>query len=314
MGTTAAAPSGRDFNSVFEAGIASNGALRNGGVSDRLRDRLVREEQAKLHRQGWEKATVMNLQPFPLMLQLGELGTVEVPAAQGNEPARVVIDRYRLSMRDMGDGNFIPVSVLPAEIAKEVEREYGATGGVFWYWGDGEPKPAEVEAARERQFGWWRKIYQQAVDAWTRYHQHKMLTDRQRDAARALFAAGEIAELPEWMTITRAQADRRPCPMCGEDIKVAAKICHYCRTPLGAAADVAEVSPDQALPLVALNEQRRGRERGAEERAAPGTDGETAVAAGAGRRGPRDAAMAERAANLSPRSHSGEGRPGAREK
>lgn len=232
MATTVAAPSGRDFNSVFEAGLAPNGSLRNAGVSDRLRDRLVREEQAKLARQGWEKATVVNLHPFPLTVHLGELGTLEVPAANGNEPARVVIERYRLSMRDMGDGNFVPLSVLPAEIAKEVEREYGSTGGVFWFWGEGDPPAAEVAAARERQFAWWRRIFQQAVDAWTRYHQHKLITDRQRDAARALFTAGEIAELPEWITITRAQAERRPCPMCGEDIKATAKICHYCRTKL----------------------------------------------------------------------------------
>jgi len=71
MATSVATPSGRDFNAVFDAGLAPNGALRNGGVSDRLRDRLVREEVYKLQRQGWEAATVVNLQPFPLTIHMG---------------------------------------------------------------------------------------------------------------------------------------------------------------------------------------------------------------------------------------------------
>ncbi|HVA64320.1 MAG TPA: hypothetical protein VNF74_11395 [Terriglobales bacterium] len=235
MGTMVEAPSGRDFDNVFGAGMSPSGALRNGGVSDRLRDRLVREEHAKLHRQGWQPVTVVNLQPFALQANLGELGMIEVPAATPEQPVRtLVIQHYRMSMRDLGDGNFTPVSILPSELAKEIEREYGATGGVFWYHGTGEPEAAQVEAARARQQSWWRQLYQQAVDSWSRYHQHKLITDRQRDAARAMFAAGEVAGLPEWVTITRAQADRRDCPMCGESIKVAAKICHFCRSEFGA--------------------------------------------------------------------------------
>ncbi|HXE30741.1 MAG TPA: hypothetical protein VN515_02945 [Terriglobales bacterium] len=237
MATSVATPSGRDFNAVFDAGLAPNGALRNGGVSDRLRDRLVREEVYKLQRQGWEAATVVNLQPFPLTIHMGELGMVECPAATPEHPVqRLLIEHYRISMRDLGDGNFTPVSVLPAELAKELEREYGETGGVFWFRGRREPEPAEIAAARERQMAWYRKLYQQAVDSWSRYHQHKMLTDRQRDAARALFLAGEVDGLPEWVTATRAQSDRRPCPMCGEEIKVVAKICHFCHTPLASPA------------------------------------------------------------------------------
>ncbi|HEY7855793.1 MAG TPA: hypothetical protein VIC32_05070 [Terriglobales bacterium] len=238
--TVEASLGGRDFNLVFEAGIGANGGLRNGGVSDRLRDRLVREEHAKLHRQGWNPVTIVNLQPFAVTVNLGELGVVALPPASENEPLqKLVIKDYRFSMRDLGDGNFTPVSILPSEIAKEVVREYGETGGVFWYEGDGDPKAADVAAARERQMEWYRKLYQQGVDSWSRYHQHKMLTDRQRDAARALVRSGDVAELPEWVTMTRAQSDRRPCPMCGEDIKIVAKVCRFCRStvePFEAAA------------------------------------------------------------------------------
>lgn len=232
MATTTAAPSGRDYNAIFEANAGDSG-LRQGGVSDRTRDRLAREEHARLHRQGWTPATVVNLHPFPLMVNLGELGVLRVTAAAADgTPAVLRITDYRFSMRDLGDGNFVPVSVLPSELAREIDREYKDTGGVFWFPGDRDPDDAEVSAARDQQRRWWRLIYQRAVDSWSRYHQHKMITDRQRDAARALFASGEIAQLPEWVTITRAQSDRMECPMCGEDIKRNAKICHFCRTRL----------------------------------------------------------------------------------
>lgn len=232
---TATTTTGADYAPIF-------GDLRGGGDSDRLRDRLVREEHRRLHQQGWEPATIVSLLPFPLLVSLGELGVVTVPAASDDAPvSTLTIDRYRISMRDLGDGRFVPVSVLPVEIAKEVEREFSSVGGVFWLRGSETPTEQQVADTRARMFDWFRRTYRQAVDSWGRYHQHSMLTDRMRDAARALFSTGEIAELPEWIAITRAQADRRDCPMCGESIRVTAKICHFCRTRLdGEAADEAD--------------------------------------------------------------------------
>ncbi|TAN23910.1 MAG: zinc ribbon domain-containing protein [Acidobacteria bacterium] len=224
---TSIAPTGADYNAIFGE------ALRGGGVSDRLRDRLVREEHAKLQRRGWEKATIVSLLPFPLSVNLGELGTIELAAATPEQPVQTLpLDRYRISMRDLGDGNFTPVSVLPIELAKEVEREYRDTGGVFWYAGEGEPPEQELAATKTRMYAWYRRLYQQGQDAWSRYHQHALLTDRMRDAARALCTTGEIAKLPDWITITRSESDRRDCPMCGESIRSTAKICHFCRAKL----------------------------------------------------------------------------------
>lgn len=176
--------------------------------------------------------TVANLHPFALMVNLGELGVLDVPAATMDGPGRLAIDHYRLSMRDLGDGRFTPVGVLPRELAHEVEREYAAIGGVFSYAGTGEPSAEKLGQARAAQRVWWQKEYQKAVDSWSRYHQHKMLTDRQRDAARELFKLGEIAALPEWVTVTRQQSERLECPHCGESIKRIAKVCHFCRSRL----------------------------------------------------------------------------------
>lgn len=232
MSTTPSFPSGRDFAATFEATYDSRHGLRQGGTTDRTRDRLVHEERIKLHRQGYHPATVINLNAFPLTVYLGDMGVVSVPAAPPDDSnggfSRLVLSTYRLSMRDMGDGAFTPVSVLPTELAQEVEREYRDTGGVFWYLGDGEPPEEELAAARDRQMAWYRREYQKAVDAWSRYHQYKFITDRQRDAARALYQAGELAELPEWMTITRAQSQHATCPACGEDVRREARLCRHC--------------------------------------------------------------------------------------
>jgi len=226
MSTSAIAPTGKDYNTVFEK------PMHGGGVSDRQRNRLVLEERRRLERQGIEPATVVNLNRFPLTINLGDLGCLEVPPANDAGPGSMAIETIRISLRDLGDSNFTPVGVLPKELAKELVREYGSTGGVFWYCGTGEPEPKALAEAEEAQKGWWRSEYQKAVDAWSRYHQHKMITDRQRDAARELFKLQEIEALPEWVVLTRRGQDRRDCPECGESIKAVARICHFCRHTL----------------------------------------------------------------------------------
>src|SRR5579883_2442225 len=132
------------YPTVFEspAGLASGGAPSKGGIADRLRDRLVREEWTRLHKRGWDHVEIENYHPWPVRVDLGELGIVAIPAAHGEEPGRVRLDTPRISMRDLGDGNFVPVSVLPSEMAQEVEREYQKAGGIVCHSGGGAPAAA----------------------------------------------------------------------------------------------------------------------------------------------------------------------------
>jgi hypothetical protein len=221
--------SGEQFGRSFNLNYDHRQGLRQGGNMDRLRDRLVAEEHAKTVRQGFRPATIVNLNPFPLRLGMGDVGTIEVPACPADQPyIRHEILKYRFSMRDMGDGSFSPVSVLPRELAEEVVREYSETGGVFWYEGVGEVPSDSLAEARTRQVEWYRNEFRKAVDSWTRFHQHKLVTDRQRDAARALYANGEISSLPEWITITRDLSEHISCPACDEKIRRNAKVCRYC--------------------------------------------------------------------------------------
>lgn len=230
MPASSSIPTGRDFATTFESGYDPARGLRHGGASDRLRDRLVREEKARIERLGFEPATIVNLHPFPLSLNLGELGCIEVPArAPSQDYASLVLHAYRLSMRDLGDGNFTPLAVLPIELAREFEREYAATGGVFILSGAIRPSAEQLAAARASLLLWHRREFQQAMDAWTRYRQHKFITERQRDAARELYRLGEITALPDWLAVTHPGAGHRACPACGEEVKPSARICRHCR-------------------------------------------------------------------------------------
>lgn len=225
--------SGRDFASTFDTTYDPAAGLRHGGTSDRIRDRLVREEIIRLKRQGWSSATLVNLLPFPLAVNLGDLGWLAVPACEpGQVYARHVIRDFRISMRDLGDGSFNPLSVLPIELAQEVVRAYADTGGVFFLEGDAEPSSMKLSEARGHLRHWHRREYQKAVDAWARYRQHKFITERQRDAAHALLAWGEISSLPEWVSLTRERPAPTLCPACGEEIKPTARLCRYCKFPL----------------------------------------------------------------------------------
>lgn len=233
----------------------SNGAFKGTSVSDRMRHNLAWEEHERLQREGWKTATVVNLQNFDLTVNLGNMGTIRVPARKVGEPfVKYPISMYRLSMRDHGDAVFTPLAIMPPRLAEEVYKEYQNVGGVFWYLGDGEVPLDQLKDAEERMFGWYTRIYREAVDAWSRYRQHRMLTDRQKDAAHALFNRGLIDKLPEWVAATKSQGEHKMCPDCGEDkVKRAARKCRFCGYRFDGAPSDPE--PSNTLPVIEEEEE-----------------------------------------------------------
>lgn len=220
------ASSGETFNHTF-----------HGGAADRVRDRTVREARQSLKRQAIPPYTVFNLHRFPLFVSLGDMGYIRVPARrEGERYGQFVIAEPRFTMRDLGDSSFSAEVVFPELLAQEVVREYADTGGVFLAQGTGPAAEGQIAAAEEAQLQWYRRQYRRAVDAWYRYHQHKFLTDRQRDAARELARRGEIPALPEWVDATQEAVREKVCPFCGEAVKLAAQICRYCRSRLAGTA------------------------------------------------------------------------------
>ncbi len=222
-------PDTPNYATVFAATVDSVLGLRQGGTTDRNRNRAVYEERVRIARQKPTSCFLVNMNRFPLYLSLGDLGTFEVPACPAEKKYIVhEIKEVRISMRDTGEGNFNPVGVVPNDIAQEFVREYGETGGVFAIGIHTDPFEEELRKAEQLQVKWFRREYQKAVDSWTRYRQHKFITDRQRDAARSLAERGELSELPEWVTLTNEGQPSASCPACGEDIKPSARVCRHC--------------------------------------------------------------------------------------
>ncbi len=222
---------GADYGQIFEAEFDPRSAklAQGGGTSDRMRHDRVIETHVSMGKTGWEKATVINMHLFPLRHGMGNIGEITIPKKKAGEPyAKYVIDKYRISMRDLGDAKFIPETVLPVQIAEDVALTFKEYGGVFWYRGTGDPDPEMLKVALDQQIEFYRKEFEKGMDFWHRYKQVKLISDHMRNAARELYALGLIEEEPEWLKITKVEGGRKVCDNCGNDVKKTAKTCSYC--------------------------------------------------------------------------------------
>jgi len=222
---------GEDYSKVFEAEFNPQTArlAQGGGLSDRMRHDRVMELHGTMHKTGWQKATIINLHPFELRHGMGSIGEMRVPKKKIGEPySKLVVDKYRVSMRDLGDAKFIPEAVLPVQMAEDVTLAFKEYGGVFWYAGAGEPDAEMLQVALDSQIEFYRKEFERGVDSWHRYKQTKLISDHMRNAARELYAMGLVEEEPEWLKITKAEGGRKICDNCGNDVKKTAKTCSFC--------------------------------------------------------------------------------------
>lgn len=196
------------------------------------RHRAVMEAHRKAQKQGWDIVTVVNLHAFQLDLNMGALGHLTIPAKkQGETFSLKVIDTYRLDMRDMGDANFNPEPVFPKEMAEDITRYYAETGGVFFYEGEGRPPQDQLEESMKAQINWYWGLFQEGNSNWSQYQKNpRHISERMRDAAKALFAMKLINEQPEWVVISRSESPDTPCEGCGNVIAKVAKFCPACHT------------------------------------------------------------------------------------
>ena len=162
-----------------------------------------------------------------------------VPKREGKIPGTLkVVDC--IAMVDIGLDRPAFKSPVPAEqLAESIVRD--ATSSLLEY--DLDTKPAvfyvqgefsgeEVlkkfpELCAEQlnaQNRWWLKLVKVADDLWARFHQHKMISDLQRHAARELGLNGkEWAMEPEPVTLVK-------CFACKTMIESDAIICSSCNT------------------------------------------------------------------------------------
>lgn len=222
---------GDDFAQTFEAEFNPNNSslATGGGVSDKMRHARVMELHTTMHKTGWEKATIINMHSFELRHGMGNIGELRVPKKKEGDPySKFTISKYRVSMRDLGDAKFIPETVLPVQMAEDICLMAKDFGGVFWYRGDGDPTPDEIQDAYAKMMEFFKREYTKGLDIWNRTKQIHLITEHMRSAAKELFRTGGIPQLPEWVSVTRLEAERKMCDNCGNDIKLKAKTCSFC--------------------------------------------------------------------------------------
>lgn len=77
-----------------------------------------------------------------------------------------------------------------------------------------------ISEALVKQNNWYKKLVYQADDDWAKYKQHRMISDLQRMAAKALNLEREWTQLEIAML---------SCPACSTKINATQAVCHNCR-------------------------------------------------------------------------------------
>lgn len=189
------------------------------------------------------KATIVSVCPFPIR---------ETKA--GMYPSSFVIEAAEeggIAILHVGDGWYSvrldedrpPLKVTcPAEqVAQSVINDYaqaqlGYTSdsgpGLFAVWDHLNAEQImklhenELEKAISRQVKWFRSLVMQANDEWAKFHQHRMITDTQRYAAKFLKLTHDwVSPVPEAGSIVE-------CPVCTNSVPVKALMCANCHVAM----------------------------------------------------------------------------------
>lgn len=232
-----------DFKDAFPEQAHGPNESGGGSASARKRDRAVRDAYKRINRQGWEDVTIVNLNSFKLDLNMGYIGHLTVPAKkQGELYAILTITQPRFDMKDLGDGNFEPIAVVPKEMAQDLidhfkdkkaddAEDWEAGRGVFFYMGTGPVKDHEdlLEEALRHQVDWYWQLLHEGNGNWAAFNKNpRQISDRMRDAAKELYRLKLINHQPEWITVSKNESPDGPCEGCGTVISKLAKFCVHC--------------------------------------------------------------------------------------
>lgn len=277
-----------EAQSVFpELAIApdrSGRVARSTSKEGRKMDMKMTELIVRMNKLGWKKAVVINLNEFPLTIDMGYCGRKTIrPKKQGEPLVKFVIENYVVSPREMPEGERIPEPTLPVEIAGEFTRNYKLSErsleappevgvGVFWYEYDARnpnDMPEDLlEMAQDLQFDWYRSLFEEAESLWSKNKNRREISDHMRTSARILKDAGAIQVTPEWVVSTgdqKAPPKMQTCPACATEAPAAAIFCLTCQTMFDP-EKVREIRPD----IYFAQRPAEARVVGAQGKPAPG--------------------------------------------
>lgn len=183
--------------------------------------------------------TIVNLLPFAVSeLKPGLIPEQYYIPPQENGKPGILHVRDGKSNLYVRDGKTYPITHPAEEVAKAIVNDYA----IAQLQADEYARPAlfslpgilsadevllkhkaQVEEARAKQNAWFMKLIRLADDDWERTKQHRMITDIQRHAARAM---GQLTK--PWMQNIEPEEYKR-CPACSTLYNVQAAVCPNCK-------------------------------------------------------------------------------------
>jgi len=192
------------------------------------------------------KATVVNFLPYVISEKKPGLIPEDflIPLSDGLIPALLVVSDVRCPIYRGGEQPPFNMTIPGEQLANSIVNDYissqmgydeNSHPAVFWVLGEfTDPKEIltrfknEIAKAKKKQNNWFHSLVKAADDIWQRYRQHKMITDTQRFAARAMGATNK-----EWYSSPEPVA-LITCPACKTLVEGNAIVCKNCKVVLNA--------------------------------------------------------------------------------
>ncbi len=189
------------------------------------------------------KATIVSVCPFPIRETKAGMypSSFVIEAAEEGEVAILFVKDGWYNVRLDDDRPPLKV-VCPAEqVATSVIQDYAEAQlgyeadkgpGLFAVWDHLHAGQIEklhgdkIDEARARQERWFRDLVLKANDEWSKFHQHRMITDTQRFAARSLKLAHE------WVNPIPEAGSTVECPVCTTMVPAKALMCAQCHVAM----------------------------------------------------------------------------------
>lgn len=188
------------------------------------------------------QATIVSFLPWKVeVVKPGVIpDSYTVPAAVGKIPGILVIEDAVTPVYMDGERGSFRMPITAEKLAKSITEDYysaflGADSechaAMFWIPGAFTASEvlskfvSEVETVKSAQNLWFIKLVRLADDDWNKYHQHKMITDIQRYAARNLSLTREWAIEPIAVSMIN-------CPACRTLLEETAIVCKNCKAIL----------------------------------------------------------------------------------
>jgi len=192
-----------------------------------------------------DKSTVVSIYPFSLQIEKPGLIPPRflIPASKDQQPEVLVVGEARFHVY-LGEGKQFPVKVSSNDVAASIVNDQvngmmyvdpanreNCSPGLFWLDGEIYPKDIlkkpEYEQTNVAQRAWFRSLVEMGDDDFARTHQHAMVSDIQRIAAKTL------GYEREWLLTPQVDASQlMDCPSCFSKIHAKSAICPQCHAVL----------------------------------------------------------------------------------